>query len=238
MSNASPERDGLVSAIIPVYNGARYLADAIESVLAQSYRPVELIVVDDGSTDDSATVARRFSDARLILQENRGVAAARNRGVAESRGEFIAFLDQDDRWTPDKLSLQVARLRANPALGYILAHQRVFLEPGLAPPPWLREIHLEGDPVGFLPGTLVIRREVFDKVGEFNEAIRSASDTDWFFRAKTLGVAMEILPETLLIRRIHGANQSREVAHGQAELLKLVRASLAMRRRNGGEKAE
>lgn len=230
----SPGEAGLVSAIIPTYNGGRFLAQAIESVQAQTYRPVELIVVDDGSQDDSAAIAQRYAQVRLFRQANQGVATARNRGVVESRGEFIAFLDQDDRWTPDKLAIQVKHLQENPALGYVLALQRVVLDPGVPPPAWLREKHLETDPTGYLPGTLVVRRSCFFRVGEFEPSLKAASDSEWFFRANGLGVPMAVLPQVLLLRGIHDANQSRDVRTSQEELLTTVRMSLLKRRRAGG----
>ena len=124
------EQHPLVSVIIPVHNGGRYLRAALESVFAQTYRPFEVIVVDDGSTDDSGVIAQSFHDVRYIHQANQGVAAARNNGIEAARGEFFAFLDQDDLWTPEKLKLQIAYLLSHPDLGYTLTQQQFFLEPG------------------------------------------------------------------------------------------------------------
>src|SRR6476660_1471039 len=114
------EEKPLVSVIIPVYNGTCYLRAALESVFAQTYRPFEVIVVDDGSLDDSGVIAQSFDDVRYIHQENQGVAAARNNGIEVARGEFLAFLDQDDLWTPEKLKLQMGHLLSDPELGYTL----------------------------------------------------------------------------------------------------------------------
>src|SRR3982751_2380169 len=100
----------LVSVIIPVHNGAKYLRAALESVLAQTYSPFEVIVVDDGSVDDSGVIAQSFNDVRYIHQANQGVAAARNHGIEAARGDFFAFLDQDDLWTPEKLTFEVDHL--------------------------------------------------------------------------------------------------------------------------------
>ena len=125
----------LVSAIVPVHNGERYLGAALESIFAQRYEPLEVIVVDDGSRDGSVAVAAQFA-VRLVRQENRGVAAARNRGLAEARGDLLAFLDQDDAWPPGKLDTQVAFLAANPAVDFVLGAIAVLAEPGVAPPRW------------------------------------------------------------------------------------------------------
>src|ERR1700758_706720 len=98
----------LISVIIPVYNAEKYLAEAIESVLAQTYRPIEVIVVDDGSTDSSADIAKRFASVRYCFQSHSGLGATRNRGIDLSQGKFLAFLDADDLWVEDKLTHQMA----------------------------------------------------------------------------------------------------------------------------------
>src|SRR5437667_12630279 len=114
-------RPPLVSVVIPCYNGERYLAEAIESVLAQRYEPLEIIVVDDGSTDRSAEVARHFGDAvQYVCQPHAGAAAARNRGVGLATGDLIAFLDADDVWTEGRLARQVQVLEADPSVGMVM----------------------------------------------------------------------------------------------------------------------
>jgi len=123
------DENPLVSVIIPVYNGGRYLRAALESVFAQTYRPFEVIVVDDGSADDSGVIAQSFPEVRYIYQTNQGVAAARNNGLEAARGEYFAFLDQDDLWAPEKLKLQVEYLLSHPEVGYTLTQQQFFLDP-------------------------------------------------------------------------------------------------------------
>jgi len=111
----------LLSAIVPTYNAAGFLAEAIESIRWQTYQPVEIIVVDDGSTDDTAEVVRGLGgEIRYVEQANAGPAAARNRGLELAQGELIAFLDADDRWPRDKLEIQVPRLLGNPELDLVL----------------------------------------------------------------------------------------------------------------------
>jgi glycosyltransferase involved in cell wall biosynthesis len=141
--SASP----LISVVVRVRDGARFPANAIASVLAQTYRPLEVIVVDDGSTDESAAIARAFSDVRVIGQGPQGVAAARNTGVQASRGELIAFLDADDTWLPGKLVAQARYLSEHPRAGYVLCRMKNVLEEGVMPPPWLNPFHLTSDPV-------------------------------------------------------------------------------------------
>src|SRR5262249_34206604 len=118
----------LVSVVMIVRNGERFLASAIRSVLAQDYRPLDVVVGDGQSTDSTVAVAARFPDVRLILQEGRGVADAYNVGIAAARGELVAFLSHDDLWTPDKVSTQVALLQAQPAIQYCVARAKFFLE--------------------------------------------------------------------------------------------------------------
>lgn len=219
-----------VSVIIPVYNGDKYLSEAIGSVLAQTYRPIELIIVDDGSTDNSAQIAQSYKGIRYIYQHNKGVTEARNVGILSSQGDFIAFLDQDDLWTTNKLSVQIAYLHKYPEVGYVLAGQKFFLEPGAIAPPWLKKELLLHDQIGYLPGTFVVRRRVFNRIGLFDPTYKIGSDTDWLARAKDLKVPMAILPEVLLIRRIHHSNQSAQTDIIHAELTKILKASIDRRR--------
>lgn len=220
------EKHPLVSVIVPVHNGGRYLRAALESVLAQTYQPFEVIVVDDGSVDDSGVIAQSFSDVRYIHQANQGVATARNNGLEVARGEFFAFLDQDDLWTPAKLKLQIAHLLSHPDLGYTLTQQQFFLDPGATIPAWFRKELLAEVHTGWVLGTLVVRRTAFEQIGYFATGYSAASDGDWFFRAKALGIPMAVVPELLLLKRIHGANESARAKEILSELRKVVKSSL------------
>jgi glycosyltransferase involved in cell wall biosynthesis len=224
------EEHPLVSVIIPVYNGARYLRAALESVFGQTYRPIEVIVVDDGSVDDSGVIAQNFPEVRYIHQVNQGVAAARNNGIDAARGEFLAFLDQDDLWKPEKLKLQVDCLLSNPDLGYTLAHQQFFLDPGAALPAWFRKELFASVHTGWVLGTLVVRRTTLEKVGNFATGYSAANDSDWFFRAKAAAIPMAVVPELLLLKRIHAANESARAKEVLSELRKVVKSSLDRQR--------
>ena len=121
----------LVSVIVPAYNAARFLPHAVESIRRQDYLPLEIVIVDDGSTDDTAEVARDLgSDIRYVYQPNAGPAAARNRGLEQARRELIAFLDADDEWPPDKLRIQVGRLLAEPELDVVTGRTHYIRLPG------------------------------------------------------------------------------------------------------------
>ncbi len=218
----------LVSVIVPVYNGELYLAAALDSIFAQDYSPFEVILVDDGSTDETATIASCYPGVRYFYQANQGPATARNNGVAMARGEFLTFADSDDTCTPNRLQVQVGYLLAHPDAGYVLSHQRDFLEPGAIAPAWLSpELMLSGQPC-WGTGSLMVRRDLFSQVGGFDPRFLTGEDIDWFVRAKDAGIVGVMLPETLLLRRIHGANLSE--CGGESNLLKILRASISRQR--------
>lgn len=227
------DENPLVSVIIPVYNGGRYLRAALESVFAQTYRAFEVIVIDDGSTDDSAAIAQSFPDVRYIHQSNQGVAAARNNGIEAARGEFFAFIDQDDLWSPEKLRLQVGYLLSHPEIGYTLTQQQFFLGEGETLPPWFRKELFDSVHTGWVLGTLLVRRTIFEQVGNFATGYSAANDSDWFFRAKAAAIPMAVVPELLLRKRIHDANDSGRAKEILSELLKVVKTSLDQKRNHG-----
>lgn len=234
MSAKSGERlldKPLVSVIIPVYNGERYLAEAIESVRNQSYHPVEIVVVDDGSSDDTASIIMSFADVRYIYQSNQGQAAAKNTGMDVSLGAFFAFLDADDKWLPKKLSIQVDYLTRHPNVDCVIGGMINFLEPGIPLPAWMKEDSFKSAIAGYSPGTLLVRREVMDKVGSFDPSYKHADDCDWFFRAKDTGITIAVLPHAVHRRRIHSKNRSYErQAKGATEILRVVKSSIDRRR--------
>ena len=210
-----------VSVIVPVYNGERFLGAALESIATQTVPPGEVIVVDDGSTDRTASIAEAFRPARLIRQSNRGPAAARH--------DLIAFLDHDDLWSAHKVEVQGRRMSADPDLGYTIAAHRMFLEPGHTRPAWLRPDLLDRAVPGVVTGTLMARRWVFDRVGVFDPRYGVADDSDWFMRARDAGIRAAALDEVLLLRRVHDENVSAS-PRGSGDLLRAVRASLERRR--------
>lgn len=216
----------LVSAILPIFNGRKYLKAAVESVLQQDYPALEIFLVDDGSTDGSGEIARTFQKAICLQQPNRGVAAARNLALAAARGDFIAFLDQDDLWMPRKISAQVKFLLENPGLDFCLSKERLFLEGSTLKPIWLKENLLRDDHRGFILGCAVIRAATFKKVGPFDPSFRFGSDADWFFRAKDAGVQWGVVDEVLLLKRVHADNETHKVSGMRADMFKLVRNSI------------
>ncbi len=218
-----------ISVVMAVFNGEEFLSDALASIAAQSFSDYEIIAVDDGSTDRSRMLLESSPRLVYIHQANQGVALARNAALEAARGEFIAFLDQDDCWVENKLKIQVEFLDAHPHVEFTLGGQRLFLEDGLAAPPWLQPSLLEGNHAGFHLGTALMRRSVLERVGPFDSQYRIGSDTDWFFRAKDSGARFEILPDVLLNKRVHASNESSQAQQSCDELLHLVRRSLKRR---------
>jgi glycosyltransferase involved in cell wall biosynthesis len=225
----------LVSVIIPAYNAERYLAEAIESVLAQSYYPLEIIVVNDGSTDNTAAVAANFGD-RISYHhhQNSGLSRTLNRGVGLARGEFLAFLDADDLWASEKTRLQVEAFAAAPELEAVFGGIRHFLCPTLDAAS-RGQLHCPAeDAPGYFKLTMLIRREAFRRVGGFDERWQVGDFVDWFARAREAGLRTRMLDTVVALRRIHGANLTRRESHRQADYLRILHAALERRRQQTG----
>lgn len=224
------ERPPLVSVIVPVYRGERFLDAALASVAAQTHQAVEVIVVDDGSPDRSAEIAQRRSGVRVLRQANAGVAAARNAGLAAASGPLIAFLDQDDEWKPGRLEVGIAHLDANPDVAVALCHLDMTLLEGTPRPPWFRREWIGNPQPGYTPTTWLVRREAFEVVGDFDTSFRVACDSDWLARAKDAGLRIAMLPDVLASWRVHDANGTYEQDAMRGELLRMVRGSAARQR--------
>jgi glycosyltransferase involved in cell wall biosynthesis len=223
----------LISCIVPVYNGEKYLAEAIESIVKQSYRPIEIIIADDGSTDCTAMVAERYNkQIRYLRQANAGTAAARNLGLSVAAGEFVAFLDADDLWHPEKLTRQMACFREFHELDCCVAHAQNFWIPELIEEEKKFRDHRMSKPLpGYVTGTLLTRRDFFDAVGHFNISIKHADDTEWFLRANERRAVMKLLPDVLLYRRLHYTNFSRvKASNSRDQYLCVVKTALDRRR--------
>jgi glycosyltransferase involved in cell wall biosynthesis len=228
-----------ISVVIAVKNVERYLGEALRSVVDQSYPSTETIVVDGNSSDRSVDVANSFSGVRCISQVGSGLAGAWNQGIEASHGELIAFLDGDDRWLPDKLEAQVDLLRENPDAAGAIGLVRFFLQADAAAPPGLRPELLEGERVGPMPGTLLVRREVFDRIGTFDPSLTVALDVDWFARAKDAGFEFVTVQRPVLEKRFHEGNLSHMHPAGyQREMLRTLRSSVARQRAQSTRPAE
>ncbi|HUF08090.1 MAG TPA: glycosyltransferase family A protein [Rhodothermales bacterium] len=220
-----------VSVIIPVFNGERYLPEAVESVLDQTRPASEIIVVDDGSTDGSAQVVASYgSQVGYVQQANRGTAAARNRGVDESRGELLAFLDQDDFWAPAKLELQLNVLEDQPAVGAVFGYVRQFVSPDVDDVARERFVCPDEPQEGYSPSAMIIRRSCFDEVGPFHERWRQAEWIEWLLRLKESAISTVMLQEVVAHRRIHEGNKGVVYRPATGEYLRALKESVDRRR--------
>ncbi len=224
----------LISCIVPIFNGERYLQEALDSILAQTYQPVEVIVADDGSTDGTrAVVASYGKQVAYLRQTNAGPAAARNLGLSAAQGEFVAFLDADDLWHLEKLARQMARFQARPELDLCVTYVQNFWVPELqAEAAQLRDHRIMQPLPGYVTATLLARRTLFERIGQFNPTLGHGDNTDWFLRAAEHGAVIELLSDVLVYRRLHKTNLSRrEASASREEYVRLVKASLDRRRR-------
>lgn len=217
------------SLVIPAYNASAYLAEAVASVRAQIQAPAEIIVVDDGSTDDTADVARSLgADVRYFRQENQGPAAARNHGIRQTRHDILAFIDADDLWPSNKIERQLGHLSAHPELEMVLGLQQMFQH--VSDPAALPRLRFDPPSFIYLVGCGVYRRSVFDRVGLFDVSLRYGEDTDWFFRSLEQDTPMQMLFEPMLHYRIHpgGMTHGRDVV--QKGYLRVLKKSIDRRR--------
>ena len=222
-----------VSCIIPVFNGERHIEAALRSVLDQTAGVPDVIVVDDGSTDSTADIVRRFgSGVRYFCQPNAGPTRARNLGLSKAGGSLVAFLDADDLWCREKLARQLDAFDLHPRLDYCVTWVENFAETPT------EEVNA-GRPAtvaGFSVVSLLARRAAFDRVGPFRSDLQHAADTHWFLRAGELGLVHRVIDEVLVRRRLRSNSRSQEHARrSQREYLELLKAHLDRKRARASE---
>jgi glycosyltransferase involved in cell wall biosynthesis len=226
-----------ISIVLPVHDAERFVADALDSALAQTLLPDEIVAINDGSTDGSAAILAGYPQVRVMHQANAGCAVARNRGIEAARHDIIAFLDADDLWLPTRLERALAALEGAGQPDFVACAQENFLTPDLAViPEWLDAAMLTNAQHGFSTNTLVVRRSAFASVGLFDPERRVMSDSEWLVRALDAGLTYVHIDQPLVRRRIHERNitgtvrGTRERGIAMAEIL---HASLARRRSAG-----
>jgi glycosyltransferase involved in cell wall biosynthesis len=238
------ESGRLVSVVIPCYNGGSFLSDAIQSVLGQTYQPTEIIVVDDGSTDNTRDVAMSYPGVRLVRQKNQGVARARNAGLGESRGDYTVFLDADDRLVPDALEIGVTALNSHPECSFVSGGVRVVAQDGslLQVPD---DQYIERDHYLTLlkycyiwtPSAVMFRNSVLRSVGGFTASLSGAADWDLYLRIARRSPIL-CHPHLVADYRVHTRNMSGNSSLMLTESLAVLRAQRALgKRRRGFESA-
>ena len=230
------ERHPLISIVVPVMNGGRFIGGAIRSIVEQDYPEVEIIVVDGRSTDDSARIARSFPQVKFITQRGVGLSDGWNVGIQVSSGRYVGFLDSDDRFKPGKLTAQAEVLARNPGVQVVSGSVQFFLDDDSQLPATFRPQLLDRPVRAEMPGTWLVRRELFDAVGDFDPRLRIAGDMDWYRRAVDSGAGMQAVDDVVLTKRIHGGNLSMGRLAGNVfnrEILVLLKRSIDRRRRSG-----
>ena len=221
-----------ISVVIPVHNYGQFLGEAIESVLEQTIPVFELIVVNDGSTDNSSKVANSYDKVILLEQKHAGVSSARNAGANIASGDYIAFLDADDIWLPEKIEKQICFLQENPKVGAVYGQIQQYFSQELgeaerasyATPPNFQD--------GLTASSVLTSKSVYDQVGGFNETLRCGEFIDWHARLVHQGFQWRVIPEIVTKRRIHKNNTFQRDPSIKQDFLKVIKASIDRRREN------
>jgi glycosyltransferase involved in cell wall biosynthesis len=199
--------------------------------LAQRYQAKEIIVVDDGSTDGTRSIVQSRETVTCIHQSRRGAAAARNTGVKHSRGELLAFLDADDLWMPDKTEKQMSWFAGDCALDMVFGHVEQFYSAELEESLKSKIKIVEAVMPGYVPGTMLIKKDAFLKVGYFNPDVKVGEFIEWYLRAQDSGLQCVMLPDVVLKRRIHNANTGIRERDARKDYLRILKASLDRKRK-------
>jgi glycosyltransferase involved in cell wall biosynthesis len=233
--------NSLVSCIVPAYNSERFISEALDSILNQTYRPLEIIVADDGSEDGTLEVVSRYgSTVSVVSQSTAGPSITRNLGLEAATGDFISFLDADDLWHPEKLAIQMTRFEERPELDICVTHARHFWDDELADERERLRDHPRGQAIaGFATTTLLTPRTVFQRVGKLDPDLWFADAVEWFLRAEEMDCVRELLPDVLVYHRMHRGNISRRrQERSRQEWLQLVKSRLDRRRQTGAMPAD
>lgn len=223
--------DARISVLIPSYNYGHYLGEAIDSVLTQTYPAYEIIVVDDGSTDGSYAVAAGYGPpVRAIQTDHRGVSETRNRAFDTATGDYVAFLDADDRWAEFKLALQLAAFDADPSLDLVFGSVMQFHSPDLDAETRQKIICPAEPQPGYVVGAMLARAEAFRRVGPFALHWRVGEFIDWYARAQYLELRSHLLADVVMHRRLHATNTMRQQRDALADYAQPLRAALQRRR--------
>lgn len=222
-----------VSVIIAVKNSARYLPECLDSVAAQTFDDYQVLVVDGGSTDATESIARSYDKVSFFQQSGTGFGDAWNCGLARARSEFLTFIDSDDVWMPRKLALQIAILQSDQLLEGVIGKVRFMLEPDQDSSHGFRDIVFAQDHIAYMPGVLMARRRLFDRLGDWGEGWVVANDINWFLKLKDSGLPIGVIDDVLLNKRVHSSNFSSMAAESpvyRQEILRLLHSSIQRKR--------
>ena len=217
-----------VSVIITVYNGERYIRETIQSILDQKYSNLEIILIDDGSTDNTADIIDQLpAKINYEFQENKGIAEGWNKGIHKSTGTYISFLDADDLWSKSKTHKQVRLLETKPDMDIMFGHAKEFYSEDV------HRVSADLKPIpGYSAGTMMIKKERFLNVGLFNTKWIKGIFADWYLRATEAGLTVYMDEEIFLYRRIHDKNHGILKRDKYVDYLKMLKESLDRKRKS------
>lgn len=220
-----------ISVIIPTYNYGHYLIEAIDSALNQSYKPYEIIIADDGSTDNTVEVIKRYgSTIKYFYRENGGIGAARNLGIQHATGDFLAFLDSDDIWLPKKLELQLKRFQQDTELDMVFGHVKQFFSADISASA-KQKIQLSEEQIaGYIASTLLIRSSSFHRVGLFEPQWTVGEFIDWYSKAQEKKLKGILLDDLVTLRRIHDGHQHTRTQRNFQHYVHVIKATLQRRK--------
>ncbi|MEN8153737.1 MAG: glycosyltransferase family A protein [Acidobacteriota bacterium] len=221
------EKKFSVSVIIPAYNGEKYLGEAIESVLSQSLEPMEIIVINDGSDDETYKIEKTFSGyIKYLSQDRKGLGFSRNRGIEQSNGNFTAHLDADDLWEKEKLLFQYETFKENRDVEITGGLMRSFYSPEIDIEE-IKSIYCPPDPIpSFSASAIVVKKSCYKRIGFYSTGIDDAPDLEWFIRAREYGIKEIMINKILCHRRIHKSNTGIRNADTNRKRLHLLKQKL------------
>lgn len=191
-----------------VYNAGKFIDEAVASIYLQSYAPLEIIAVNDGSTDNSLDVLRQYPEIHIITQDELGESKTRNRAIKASRGKYISFLDPDDIYYPGRIVKQLTQLQQNPHLLMNTSLCMGFIQDGIVMPSWVRAGTIGVAHRNYSPSGWLIDRQLFDRIGYIDETMNNGCDFEWVKRVRHSGYQIGVVEEVLWGKRAHATNAS------------------------------
>lgn len=221
-----------VSVILPVYNGADYIKEALQSIFSQGYPSIEVIVIDDGSTDDLHSSLKLYRDQIVFFrQENKGPASARNLGLEAAQGDIIAFADADDVWPKMKLKKQLEILKSDKELDVVVGRQKIEYLHNAREKEWNLSVDTRSVICQSMP-VAMMRRRAFEKIGNFDEELLYCEDWDWHLRAREAGLKMIVHSDVANIHRRHRSNMTHDIKRLNYYLRRMFLKAIQRRRNN------
>jgi glycosyltransferase involved in cell wall biosynthesis len=222
----------LISVIMIVKNGEAFLKEAIDSVLQQSYSPIEVLIIDGGSVDKTSEIVKSYPEVRYILQNDEGISSAYNQGILSAKGEFVSFNSSDDIWLPKKLEIQYGFFLQNPELQFSITYVQFFADKAENLPAHFRVELLHKTVPGYIMESLLARKSIFEKTGLFNTEMPVAEDTEWYSKVIDMKIPYHIVKDVLVLKRIHQSNSHLNPSIQLSSLmLKILKNSLDRKRK-------